>query len=271
MNAKDDLAIAQRRMQQQRSRRSASQAAVNRLSLGDFATTFATPAPKSLPPNSLNYDPVHGLSITASPENPNNHHRMHPYPPSAPLIIDHSASSPPGVDLDAVAAMIHNRDTSNSHQPGNAKPQGRTLAGVLSGAAANLRSKLSNLNTAQELSTPAAATAAPSAVLPPSVQHHQQHHQGHQGQHGHQQQHHQGQQGHQQHQQIPQQQRRISSTSNGGGGIINGMEQSPAAIPITVPGADVSKHAYNFPHRLEVRPIGPRDPPVHFQRKQEYL
>lgn len=140
MNAKDDLAIAQRRMQQQRSRRSASQAAVNRLSLGDFATTFATPAPKSLPPNSLNYDPVHGtwdpmcqvqqlkhyisrgnimvcviasfvsgLSITASPENPNNHHRMHPYPPSAPLIIDHSASSPPGVDLDAVAAMIHNR------------------------------------------------------------------------------------------------------------------------------------------------------------------
>ena len=47
-------------MQQQRSRRSASQAAVNRLSLGDFATTFATPAPKSLPPNSINYDPVHG-------------------------------------------------------------------------------------------------------------------------------------------------------------------------------------------------------------------
>ena len=60
-NAKDDLAVAQRRMQQQqRSRRSASQAAVNRLSLGDFATTFATPAPKSLPPNSINYDPVHG-------------------------------------------------------------------------------------------------------------------------------------------------------------------------------------------------------------------
>ena len=60
INAKDDLAIAQRRMQQQRSRRSASQAAVNRLSLGDFATTFATPAPKSLPPNSINYDPLHG-------------------------------------------------------------------------------------------------------------------------------------------------------------------------------------------------------------------
>merc|ERR1712154_48262 len=116
---------------------------------------------------------------------------------------------------------------------------------------ANLRSKLS-LNTAQELSTPAAA-------VPPSVQHHQQHHKGHQGLQGHQ-------------QQIPQQQlRRISSTSNGGGGIMNGMEQSPAAIPVTVPGADISKHAYNFPNRLEVRPIGPRDPPVHFQRKQEYL
>ena len=27
----------------------------------------------------------------------------------------------------------------------------------------------------------------------------------------------------------------------------------------------------DFPNRLEVRPIGPRDPPVHFQRKQEYL
>ena len=119
-------------------------------------------------------------------------------------------------------------DTSNSHQPGNAKPLGRTLAGVLSGAAANLRSKLS-LNTAQELSTPAAA-------VPPSVQHHQQHHQGHQGLQGHQ-------------QQIPQQQlRRISSTSNGGGGIMNGMEQSPAAIPVTVPGADISKHAYSKFH-----------------------
>ena len=62
-NAKDDLAVAQRRMQQQRSRRSASQAAVNRLSLGDFATTFASPAPKSLPPNSINYDPVHGTLL----------------------------------------------------------------------------------------------------------------------------------------------------------------------------------------------------------------
>ena len=59
-NAKDDSALGQRRLQQQRSRRSASQAAVNRLSLGDFATTFATPAPKSLPPNSINLDPVHG-------------------------------------------------------------------------------------------------------------------------------------------------------------------------------------------------------------------
>ena len=148
------MAIAQRRMQQQRSRRSASQAAVNRLSLGDFATTFASPAPKSLPPNSINYDPVavhgtlldprvdmfrlqqfyhknggmlyllltlyllwfalfiSGLSITASPENPDsNHQRMYPYPPSAPLVIDHPAISPPGVDLDAVAAMIHNRGT----------------------------------------------------------------------------------------------------------------------------------------------------------------
>ena len=63
------MAIAQRRMQQQRSRRSASQAAVNRLSLGDFATTFATPAPKSLPPNSINYDPVHGRSRRGIPEN----------------------------------------------------------------------------------------------------------------------------------------------------------------------------------------------------------
>ena len=45
-----------------------------------------------------------------------------------------------------------------------------------------------------------------------------------------------------------QQQRRISSTSNGGGGggaMMNGMEQSPAAIPVTVPGADISKHAYS--------------------------
>ena len=132
VNAKDDSALGQRRLQQQRSRRSASQAAVNRLSLGDFATTFATPAPKSLPPNSINLDPVHGsfnkcekvstlfestscsfsgLSVKSSPEDPDNHHRMHHYPPSAQLVIDHPASSPPGVDLDAVAAMIHNRGT----------------------------------------------------------------------------------------------------------------------------------------------------------------
>jgi hypothetical protein len=26
-----------------------------------------------------------------------------------------------------------------------------------------------------------------------------------------------------------------------------------------------------FPQRLELRPMGPRDPPIHFQRKQEYL
>ena len=132
--------------------------------------------------------------------------------------------------------LLSPSDTSNSHQPGNAKPHGRTLAGVLSGAAANLRSKLSNMNTAPpELSTPAAAAAS---AVPPSVQHHQQHH-------------YQGQQGQlqQQQQQMRQQQRRISSTSNGGGGgIMNGMEQSPAAIPVTVPGADISKHAYSELH-----------------------
>jgi hypothetical protein len=26
-----------------------------------------------------------------------------------------------------------------------------------------------------------------------------------------------------------------------------------------------------FPQRLDLRPLGPRDPPPHFQRKQEYL
>ena len=43
---------------------------------------------------------------------------MHPYPPSAaPLVIDHPTSSPPGVDLDAVAAMIHNRGRSFFAKP----------------------------------------------------------------------------------------------------------------------------------------------------------
>ena len=197
---------------------------------------------------------ISGLSVTTSPENTasNNHHRMHPYPPSAaPLVIDHPTSSPPGVDLDAVAAMIHNRgrsapcpnhaffisllfprppDTSNSHQPGNAKPLGRTLAGVLSGAAANLRSKLTHMNTAPELSTPAAASAATTVL--PSMQHHQLNHQGQPQQ----------QQGRQQ------QQRRISNGGGGGAAVINGVEQSPAAIPVTVPGADLSKHAYSELH-----------------------
>ena len=26
-----------------------------------------------------------------------------------------------------------------------------------------------------------------------------------------------------------------------------------------------------YPERLDLKPVGPRDPPAHFQRKQEYL
>ena len=26
-----------------------------------------------------------------------------------------------------------------------------------------------------------------------------------------------------------------------------------------------------YPERLDMKPVGPRDPPSHFQRKQEYL
>ena len=103
---------------------------------------------------------------------------------------------------------------------------------------ANLRSKLTHMNTAPELSTPAAASAA---SVPPSVQHHQLHHHGQQQQ--------------QQQHVRQQQQRRISSTSNGGGGgaaVMNGVEQSPAAIPVTVPGADLSKHAYSELHLTHV-------------------
>jgi len=42
-------------------------------------------------------------------------------------------------------------------------------------------------------------------------------------------------------------------------------EKSPHVIPLTVPGAE-----YGYPHRLEKRPLGPRETP-NFQKKQEYL
>jgi len=50
-------------------------------------------------------------------------------------------------------------------------------------------------------------------------------------------------------------------------------EQPPSVIPLTVPGADASMPSfpYSYPERLDLKPVGPRDPPAHFQRKQEYL
>jgi len=50
-------------------------------------------------------------------------------------------------------------------------------------------------------------------------------------------------------------------------------EQSPSVIPLTVPGADntMPSFPYGYPERLDLKPVGARDPPAHFQRKQEYL
>ncbi len=147
----------------------------------------------------------------------------------------------------------HQQSTGN-----NAKPLGRTLAGVLSGAAANIRSKFSHLgNSGGGSQSDLTVAAAPTSSYPSQGRGNGQ-----------------------------QQQRPYSDVGGVGGG-----EQSAANIPITVPGADVSKHAYSkclryvetftpldnlaftsdFPNRLEVKPAGPRDPPAHFKRKQEYL
>merc|ERR1719464_275166 len=50
-------------------------------------------------------------------------------------------------------------------------------------------------------------------------------------------------------------------------------EQPASVIPLTVPGADstMPSFPYGYPERLDMKPVGPRDPPSHFQRKQEYL
>jgi len=50
-------------------------------------------------------------------------------------------------------------------------------------------------------------------------------------------------------------------------------EQPTSVIPLTVPGADstMPSFPYGYPERLDMKPVGPRDPPSHFQRKQEYL
>lgn len=109
------------------------------------------------------------------------------------------------------------------HHPQNLKaPLGKTLAGVISGAAANIRSKFSHLtvsaaNDPQHQQTRLSGSggrAANSAGSSP------EHLRG-------------------QRQQQPQQVRRPTGGVGGGG-----TEQPASAIPITVPGAaDISKHS----------------------------
>ncbi len=153
-------------------------------------------------------------------------------------------------------------DLANSNY-GGSKPQlGRTLAGVISGAAANLRSRLHHLSSAPDLGAGGSLVQAAAATGDRSPS-------------------------------VSQGRRASEHDALAAAGI---GEQSATNIPITVPGAaayvdasrpepfgefvittateNISLTCLNvsaaYPQRLDSRPKGPREAPS-FRRKQEYL
>lgn len=193
---------------------------------------------------------------------------------------------------------------------------GRTIAGVFSGAAANIRSRFSNLSTVNNVhqGTFPAPEKTSDSVTSSSNKSWTSHDQGdyHEAskstaarlsnnelysnptaQYSQQQYYH------------PSNNRWSEAATTGQFSNNKSVERlAPNELPITVPGADINtalpynevptatsscttiptsvhklsfegsespSHAYGYPQRPLSRPQGPRDPPSHFQRKQEYF
>jgi hypothetical protein len=168
------------------------------------------------------------------------------------------------VDLDAIAATMQGHSTGTHDMSKTASPQvSRPLKsramGMISGVATNLKSRLSQFNSSGSSLSPGNQ----------SSQHHQS-------------------DGSKVVSALHSPARSSTSSGSESAGPLAAAssslsnhvikrhslgEQPASVIPLTVPGADstMPSFPYGYPERLDMKPVGPRDPPSHFQRKQEYL
>merc|ERR1712051_806030 len=168
------------------------------------------------------------------------------------------------VDLDAIAATMQGHSTGTHEMSKTASPQmSRPLKsramGMISGVATNLKSRLSQFNSSGSSLSPGNQ----------SSQHHQS-------------------DGSKVVSALHSPARSSTSSGSESAGPLAAAssslsnhvikrhslgEQPASVIPLTVPGADstMPSFPYGYPERLDMKPVGPRDPPSHFQRKQEYL
>lgn len=149
-----------------------------------------------------------------------------------------AGSTPPGVDLDKVAASISEQNQmSNSLPVSQPRQFGRSLAGVLSGAAQNIKSKIAGIANNPGGSSPLVR----SSPSPPDTRGKMR--------------------------EVP---IRVENSYGSNHSVAEPSDRSPQVIPLTVPGAEIQQREYGYPIRLDKRPLGPRETP-NFQKKQEYL
>lgn len=149
-----------------------------------------------------------------------------------------AGSTPPGVDLDKVAASITEQNQmSNSLPVSQPRQFGRSLAGVISGAAQNIKSKIAGIANNPGGSSPLVR----SSPSPPDTRGKMR--------------------------EVP---IRVENSYGSNHSVAEPSDRSPQVIPLTVPGAEIQQREYGYPIRLDKRPLGPRETP-NFQKKQEYL
>eukprot|EP00092_Neocalanus_flemingeri_P025315 GFUD01027450.1.p1 GENE.GFUD01027450.1~~GFUD01027450.1.p1 ORF type:complete len:1384 (+),score=386.42 GFUD01027450.1:293-4153(+) len=150
-----------------------------------------------------------------------------------------AGSTPPGVDLDKVAASITEQTQMSLNTPVSQPRQfGRSLAGVLSGAAQNIKSRIAGIANNPGGSSSPLVRSSPS---PPDSRGKLR--------------------------EVP---IRVENSHGSNHSVVEPSERSPQVIPLTVPGAEIQQREYGYPIRLDKRPLGPRETP-NFQKKQEYL
>jgi len=194
-------------------------------------------------------------------------HRGDPWPgPGGPQVVGPlprtavmvgAGSTPPGVDLDRVAASISSGSLASLAAPGSSSgatptsgtssgppppPSSRQFGGriavAISGAAQNLKSRISNIGATPaprgESSPPDNRTRGQVREVPIRME-------------------------------GGDQSSTVNRDSSGGGGV-NRTTTEERIIPTNAPHAE----HFGFPIRLDKRPLGPRDTPQ-FAKKQEYL
>ena len=124
-----------------------------------------------------------------------------------------AGSTPPGVDLDKVAASITEQNSSLSNVPVSQPRQfGRSLAGVISGAAQNIKSRIAGMANNPNTSTPLVR----SSPSPPDSRGKMR--------------------------EVPI--RMESNTYGSSHSVAEPSDRSPQVIPLTVPGAEIQQREY---------------------------